>query len=130
VQLRLLIGLYCVRDQFSCDKPDLFFKGRDASGQMEGTQPIGARPPAYRHDVEESMDLRLGIASPVNTLKAANFAHLSDFTLLHAVLRRLYIPMSCQETQEFTLSITSFSRCFCEDVVQCSLKFFFLMDCE
>eukprot|EP00931_Biecheleriopsis_adriatica_P090506 TRINITY_DN64485_c0_g1_i1.p1 TRINITY_DN64485_c0_g1~~TRINITY_DN64485_c0_g1_i1.p1 ORF type:complete len:365 (+),score=75.60 TRINITY_DN64485_c0_g1_i1:58-1152(+) len=128
VQLRLLCGLFCGRDHFSYDKPDLFFKGRDATGLMEST-PIAARPPSHRED-EDSRDARLGQAPPVNTIKAANFAHFSDLSLLHAVLRRLYLPMSCQETQEFTLSITSFSRCFCEDVVQCSLKFFFLMDCE
>mmetsp|Transcript_121574 Transcript_121574/g.210294 ORF Transcript_121574/g.210294 Transcript_121574/m.210294 type:complete len:91 (+) Transcript_121574:1-273(+) len=50
--------------------------------------------------------------------------------MLHVVLPRLYIPIGCQESQEFVLSITSFSRCFCEDVIQCSVKFFFLMDCQ
>eukprot|EP00435_Cladocopium_sp_Y103_P036423 s161_g9.t1 len=94
---------------------------------MEGT-PIAARPPAHRED-EDSQDLRLGRATPVNTIKAANFAHLNDLSLLHLVLRRHYVPISCQETQEFTISIASFSRCFCEDV-QCSLKFFFIMDCQ
>eukprot|EP00437_Effrenium_voratum_P046243 CAMPEP_0181523578 /NCGR_PEP_ID=MMETSP1110-20121109/67973_1 /TAXON_ID=174948 /ORGANISM="Symbiodinium sp., Strain CCMP421" /LENGTH=348 /DNA_ID=CAMNT_0023654253 /DNA_START=18 /DNA_END=1060 /DNA_ORIENTATION=- len=128
VQFRLLIGMFCSRDHFSYDKPDLFFKGRDATGLMEGA-PIAARPPAHR-DEEETQDLRLGRATPVNTIKAANFAHLNDLSLLHLVLRRHYVPISCQETQEFTLSIASFSRCFCEDVVQCSLKFFFIMDCE
>lgn len=128
VQLRLLIGMFCSRDHFSYDKPDLFFKGRDSSGLMEGT-PIAARPPAHRED-EDSQDLRLGRATPVNTIKAANFAHLNDLSLLHLVLRRHYVPISCQETQEFTISIASFSRCFCEDVVQCSLKFFFIMDCQ
>ncbi|CAE7245669.1 kmo [Symbiodinium pilosum] len=128
VQLRLLFGMFCSRDHFSYDKPDLFFKGRDGSGLMEGT-PIAARPPAHREE-EDTSDLRLGRAMPVNTIKAANFAHFNDLALLHLVLRRHYLPISCQETQEFTLSITSFSRCFCEDVVQCSLKFFFIMDCQ
>eukprot|EP00438_Fugacium_kawagutii_P011512 Skav228311 [mRNA] locus=scaffold4453:58776:75468:+ [translate_table: standard] len=128
VQLRLLIGMFCSRDHFSYDKPDLFFKGRDSNGLMEGT-PIAARPPSHR-DEEETQDLRLGRATPVNTIKAANFAHLNDLSLLHLVLRRHYVPISCQEMQEFTISIASFSRCFCEDVVQCSLKFFFIMDCE
>lgn len=128
VQLRLLIGMFCSRDHFSYDKPDLFFKGRDTSGLMEGP-PIAARPPVHRED-EDPQDLRLGRATPVNTIKAANFAHLNDLSLLHLVLRRHYVPISCQETQEFTISIASFSRCFCEDVVQCSLKFFFIMDCE
>ncbi|CAE7440744.1 kmo [Symbiodinium sp. CCMP2456] len=128
VQLRLLFGMFCSRDHFSYDKPDLFFKGRDSSGMMEGT-PIAARPPAHREE-EDTSDLRLGRAMPVNTIKAANFAHFNDLALLHLVLRRHYLPISCQETQEFTMSITSFSRCFCEDVVQCSLKFFFIMDCQ
>ncbi|CAE7558299.1 unnamed protein product [Symbiodinium natans] len=128
VQLRLLFGMFCSRDHFSYDKPDLFFKGRDTSGLMEGT-PIAARPPAHREE-EDTSDLRLGRAMPVNTIKAANFAHFNDLALLHLVLRRHYLPISCQETQEFTMSITSFSRCFCEDVVQCSLKFFFIMDCQ
>mmetsp|Transcript_41834 Transcript_41834/g.97405 ORF Transcript_41834/g.97405 Transcript_41834/m.97405 type:complete len:193 (-) Transcript_41834:99-677(-) len=127
VQVRLLFGMFCSRDQFSYDKPDLFFKGRDASGAMEGT-PIAARPP--QREEEDTSDLRLGRAMPVNTIKAANFAHFNDLSLLHLVLRRHYLPITCQETQEFTLSITSFSRCFCEDVVQCSLKFFFIMDCQ
>eukprot|EP00439_Symbiodinium_sp_Y106_P070576 s3234_g12.t1 len=128
VQLRLLFGMFCSRDHFSYDKPDLFFKGRDNSGMMEGA-PIAARPPAHREE-EDTSDLRLGRAMPVNTIKAANFAHFNDLALLHLVLRRHYLPISCQETQEFTMSITSFSRCFCEDVVQCSLKFFFIMDCQ
>lgn len=128
VQLRLILGLFCGRDHFSYDKPDLFFKGRDFTGLMDSS-PIAARPPANRQE-EDAMDLRLGRSPPVNAIKAANFAHVSDLALIHAVLKRLYIPMSCQESQEFVLSVTSFSRCFCEDVVQCSLKFFFLMDCE
>merc|ERR1712039_843985 len=57
-------------------------------------------------------------------------AHFSDLAMLHGVITRLYVPMNCLKTQEFTKSITSFSRCFCEDVVQCCVKFFFLMDCE
>lgn len=60
----------------------------------------------------------------------ANCAHFSDLSMLHAVITRVYIPLRCQETQEFVLSLSSFSRCFCEDVVQCSVKFFFLMDCK
>lgn len=35
-----------------------------------------------------------------------------------------------KETQEFVKSASNFSRCFCEDIVQCSVKFFFLMDYE
>jgi len=128
VQLRLLAGLFLARDHFSYDKPDLFLKGRDARGWLEG-QPLAALPPGGRED-EEHAELRGDRVVPVNTVKAANFAHFCDFAMLHGVITRLYVPMSCQETQEFTLSITSFSRCFCEDVVQCSLKFFFLMDCE
>mmetsp|Transcript_183330 Transcript_183330/g.581372 ORF Transcript_183330/g.581372 Transcript_183330/m.581372 type:complete len:466 (+) Transcript_183330:103-1500(+) len=66
---------------------------------------------------------------PVNTIKMANCAHFSDLGMLHSVLMRLYVPIDCKETQEFIVSASSFSRCFCEDVVQCSVKFFFLMDC-
>lgn len=129
VQLRLLAGLFLSRDQFSYDKPDLFLKGRDASGWLEG-QPLAALPPGGREDEEQHAELRGDRVVPVNTVKAANLAHFCDLAMLHGVIARLYIPMSCQETQEFVKSVTSFSRCFCEDVVQCSVKFFFLMDCE
>jgi len=129
VQLRLLVGLFLAGDHFSYDKPDLFFKGRDAHGMFDGV-PIAARPPLNRED-DEHLDLpRADRAPPLNTIKAANCAHFSDLSMLHVVLTRLYIPLSCQETQEFIISATSFSRCFCEDVVQCSVKFFFLMDCD
>eukprot|EP00415_Alexandrium_ostenfeldii_P001229 UN1229 len=129
LQMRLLVGLFIGSDNFSYDKPDLFFKGRDAHGMLDGV-PIAARPPLNR-DEDEAMDgLHSDRSPPLNTIKAANCAHFSDLLMLHAVLNRLYIPLSCQETQEFTLSATSFSRCFCEDVVQCSVKFFFLMDCD
>lgn len=126
VQLRLLAGLFCKHDRFSYDKPDLFLKGRDVHGMLDGT-PIAARPPARRD--EDQLELLSGDHSPpVNAIKAANCAHFSDLSLLHAVISRIYIPLSCQGTQEFIVSATSFSRCFCEDVVQCSVKFFFLMD--
>jgi len=126
VQLRLLVGLFCTQDRFSYDKPDLFFRGRDIHGMVEGT-PIAARPPARRD--EDHLELPPGYQSPpVNAIKAANCAHFSDLSLLHAVISRIYIPLSCQGTQEFVISATSFSRCFCEDIVQCSVKFFFLMD--
>merc|ERR1719362_35903 len=126
VQLRLLAGLFCMHDRFSYDKPDLFFRGRDIHGMLDGT-PIAARPPARRD--EDPLELPVGDQSPpVNAIKAANCAHFSDLSLLHAVISRIYIPLSCQGTQEFIISATSFSRCFCEDVVQCSVKFFFLMD--
>lgn len=129
VQLRLLVGMYCSGDNFSYDKPDLFFKGRDMHGMLDGI-PIAARPPPNPDD-DDQLDLPRGDrAPPLNTIKVANCAHLSDLSLLHAVIARLYIPLSCQETQEFVISATSFSRCFCEDVVQCSVKFFFLMDCD
>ena len=90
--------------------------------RTEGT-PIAARPPS--HHAEEAPSFRSqapgssghsGSASrkghtcpcpiwagassgQVNTLKAANFAHLNDLALLHLVLRRHYVPISCQETQ-------------------------------
>mmetsp|Transcript_183328 Transcript_183328/g.581356 ORF Transcript_183328/g.581356 Transcript_183328/m.581356 type:complete len:419 (+) Transcript_183328:60-1316(+) len=44
VQARMLVGLCCSRDHFTYDKPDLFFKGRDAHGMLEGT-PIAASAP-------------------------------------------------------------------------------------
>lgn len=37
VQLRLLVGMFCSRDHFSYDKPDLFFKGRDSVGLRLGS---------------------------------------------------------------------------------------------
>ncbi|CAL1132771.1 unnamed protein product [Cladocopium goreaui] len=96
---------------------------------------IGPRHTSRKHPVTSKGLAKQSICdcsptSEVNTIKAANFAHLNDLSLLHLVLRRHYVPISCQETQEFTISIASFSRCFCEDVVQCSLKFFFIMDCQ
>jgi len=129
VQLRLLAGMFCTSDRFSYDKPDLFFKGRDASGATEGTR-IAARPPANREDEDLLDPARVDRPPPHGAIKAANLAHISDLSMLHGVLVRLYVPLGCQETQEFVTSITSFSRCFCEDVVQCSVKFFFLMDCQ
>jgi hypothetical protein len=130
VQIRLLFGIYCERDHFSYDKPDLFFKGRDLyNGATEGPR-IAAPPPVVPDDEDPLDSARASRPVPHPAIKAANLAHLSDLSMLHAVLARLYIPIGCQETQEFISSATSFSRCFCEDVVQCSLKFFFLMDCE
>mmetsp|Transcript_13427 Transcript_13427/g.31573 ORF Transcript_13427/g.31573 Transcript_13427/m.31573 type:complete len:372 (-) Transcript_13427:118-1233(-) len=131
VQLRMMLGLFCSCDRFSYDKPDLFFKGRDARGVTDGV-PISARPPGAQDDEEEPSELSQQIDHPPNMgiIKVASSAHLSDLYLMHSVLVRLYIPIGCQETQEFVVSATSFSRCFCEDVVQCSVKFFFLMDCE
>lgn len=161
VQLRLVLGLFCQRDNFSYDKPDLFFTDRDVHGMLE-CPPIAARSPSTAtatmgdegmggaagsgdhglpfeelDELEEDDDGGLSDLVhaqdrpvPTNTIKVANCAHLSDLSLLHGVLARLYVPLNCQETQEFTVSATSFSRCFCEDVVQCSVKFFFLMDCE
>lgn len=129
VQLRLLCGLFCAGDRFSYDKPDLFFKGRDAHG-------VAGMPAPGRHmpiQEDEEGELARGggdRAPPVNTVKVANCAHLSDMTMLNAVISRLYVPVSCQETQEFVKSASNFSRCFCEDIVQCSVKFFFLMDYE
>mmetsp|Transcript_107978 Transcript_107978/g.312018 ORF Transcript_107978/g.312018 Transcript_107978/m.312018 type:complete len:380 (-) Transcript_107978:54-1193(-) len=128
VQLRLLCGLFCASDLFSYDKPDLFFKGRDAHG-MSDSLPMPGRQLGLRDD-EESDLARGDRAPPVNTIKVANCAHFSDMAMLHAVIIRLYVPVSCQETQEFVKSASNFSRCFCEDVVQCSVKFFFLMDYE
>lgn len=132
VELRLLLGLFLSDDRFSYDKPDLFFKGRDVPGMLEGT-PLSARPASATGPTGEASDLselRSDWSPPVSAIKAANFAHLSSLSMLHTVLCRLYIPLGYRETQEFVVSITSFSRCFCEDVVQCSVKFFFLMDCE
>lgn len=151
VQLRLLCGLCCAADQFAYDKPDLFFKGRDTHCTSE-TLPFAARPPTAREVVvrsstatpprttasgssagreEEALQpLQTDVPMPLGTIKVANLAHISDLMMLHVVLTRLYIPIGCQESQEFVLSITSFSRCFCEDVIQCSVKFFFLMDCQ
>jgi len=129
VQLRLLVGLFLGGDNFSYDKPDLFFKGRDAHGMLDG-MPMAAQPPLHREDDDPAEALHSDRAPPLAAIKAANCAHFSDLLMLHAVLTRLYIPLSCQETQEFILSAASFSRCFCEDVVQCSVKFFFLMDCD
>lgn len=138
VQLRLVFGLFCSCDQFSYDKPDLFFKGRDARGMLEGA-PMAARPPgsgATRNSAEDEEEntvletSHIDRAPPVNTIKLANCAEFSDLSMLHAVITRIYVPISCQETQEFIVSVTSFSRCFCEDLVQCCVKFFFLMDCE
>jgi len=128
MQLRLLCGLFRVNDHFSYDKPDLFFAGRDNFGMMDGP-PVSARLPTDREE-EESDALRLDRSPPVNTIKVANFAHFSDMFMLHTVLVCLYTPLSCRETQEFIQSATSFSRCFCEDVVQCILKFFYLVDYE
>eukprot|EP00928_Gymnodinium_smaydae_P027863 TRINITY_DN21408_c0_g1_i2.p1 TRINITY_DN21408_c0_g1~~TRINITY_DN21408_c0_g1_i2.p1 ORF type:complete len:408 (+),score=87.04 TRINITY_DN21408_c0_g1_i2:66-1226(+) len=138
VQLRLLCGLLCANDHFSYDKPDLLFKGRDVhAGATEGPRIAAAAPesPAAALAGEEEAGAASGrlaadCAVPFPAIKAANLAHLSDLSLLHAVLQRLYIPPGCQETQEFITSITAFSRCYCQDVVQCSLKFFFLMDCK
>merc|ERR1712032_170560 len=79
---------------------------------------------------ERSEPWRVDLPPPHSTIKVANLAQLSDLSLLHAVLMRLYVPLSCQESQEFVVSITSFSRCLCEDVIQCSVKFFFLLDIE
>jgi len=140
VQLRQCFGLFCAGDQFSYDKPDLFFKGRDIHGMLEGP-PIAARPPVSQEEemrgdpssdaLQDQNDLAQALRPPpVNAIKLTNFAHISDLSLLHAVLTRLYIPLHCQETQEFIVSVTSFSRCFCEDVIQCCVKFFFLMDIE
>jgi len=151
-QLRLLCGLCCAADQFAYDKPDLFFKGRDTYCTAESL-PFAARPPTAREVVvrsstatpsrttaasgssaareEEALQpLHADVPLPLGTIKVANLAHISDLMMLHVVLTRLYIPIGCQESQEFVLSITSFSRCFCEDVIQCSVKFFFLMDCQ
>jgi len=129
VQLRLVLGLFCDGDHFSIDKPDLFFKGRDVNAEF-GEVRVVARPPAGQ-EMEDLTELAsLSRPPPVGTIKVANCAQLCDLSLVHAVLTRLYIPIGCQETQEFVLSITSFSRCFCEDVVQCSIKCFFLMDVE
>lgn len=129
VQLRMLLGLFWHSDQFAFDKPDLFFKGGDARGVIEGT-PIAARPPSTVEEEDTLDPMRADRLPPLGAIKVANFCQLSDLAMLHEVLVRLYIPVSCQETQEFVASIASFSRCFCEDVVQCSVKFFFLMDCE
>jgi len=133
VQLRLLCGLFWSRDQFSYDKPDLFFKGRDAHGMLEGP-PILALAPTATSTARAEPGIEGGVRGdetpPVNAIKAAGCAHFSDLSMLHVVITRMHIPLSCQETQEFVLSISSFSRCFCEDVVQCSVKFFFLMDCK
>jgi len=127
VQLRLLMGLCCTGDHFSYDKPDLFFKGRDPYA----VQAPAAFAGAANHNDEEFSDLwRFDRPPPQSTIKVANLAQLSDLSLLHAVLMRLYVPLSCQESQEFVVSITSFSRCLCEDVIQCSVKFFFLLDIE
>mmetsp|Transcript_38145 Transcript_38145/g.108068 ORF Transcript_38145/g.108068 Transcript_38145/m.108068 type:complete len:388 (+) Transcript_38145:67-1230(+) len=143
VQARMLVGLCCSRDHFTYDKPDLFFKGRDAHGMLEGT-PIAASAPGVVVDSQGGEpDVGRGGGGggggsgggggargvPVNTIKMANCAHFSDLGMLHSVLMRLYVPIDCKETQEFIVSASSFSRCFCEDVVQCSVKFFFLMDC-
>jgi len=117
VQFRLVCGLFLSRDLFSYDKPDLFFKGRDIHGMLEGT-PISARPSAPNDN--ETL-ARGDDIPPVNAIKAANCAHFSDLSMLHAVITRVYIPLSCQETQEFILSVSSFSRCFCEDFCCCFL---------
>lgn len=129
VQLRMLLGLFWSADQFSFDKPDLFFKGADARGIVEG-RPIAAQPPANMEDDDMLDPMRADRLPPLSVIKVANFCQLSDLALLHEVLVRLYIPVSCQETQEFVASMTSMSRCFCQDVVQCSVKFLYLMDCE
>lgn len=140
VQLRQFCGLFCDGDHFSYDKPDLFFKGRDADGMLENP-PIAAPPPASleeeiggdpsSHPTQDQSDLATAHRPPpVSVIKIANFAHISDLSLLHVVLSRLYMPLHCQETQEFIVSATSFSRCFCEDVIQCCVKLFFLMDIE
>merc|ERR1719362_2843873 len=71
VQLRLLAGLFCMHDRFSYDKPDLFFKGRDIHGMLEGS-PISAYPPiATTHDNEVPM-VRGDDAPPIHAIKAAN----------------------------------------------------------
>jgi len=155
VQLRLLLGLFISRDLFAYDKPDLFFKGADGRTAIDGV-PVAARVPLSQLEDSSHFTQMSGNSStagsasllsssparevgqhfvvdrppPWNTIKLANFAHISDLSMLHAVLNRLYIPIHCQETQEFVVSVTAFSRCFCEDIVQCSVKFFFLMDCE
>lgn len=141
VQLRQLCGLFCSADQFAYDKPDLFFKGRDttaAASDSLGT-PLAAgsantspsaRDPGIREELDRLEPWRIDRPPPTATIKIANLAQLSDLSLLHAVLTRLYIPIGSQESQEFMVSITSYSRCFCEDIIQCTIKFFFLMDCE
>lgn len=138
VQLRLLVGLFWPQDLFAYDKPDLFFKGADACSWRDATR--GASMAAA--SVEDGLTSSEGIFGAtdrppsinavklINTMKVVNAAHLCDISMLHAVLVRLYVPIGCQETQEFVVSATSFSRCFCEDVVQCIVKFFFLLDCD
>jgi hypothetical protein len=150
VQLRLLCGLFSSVDQFAYDKPDLFFKGRDPLSDSLNSPLATVRPlvqagassgaardlvPSGREGEEQEQVEPWRIDRPPSsatkaTVKVANVAHLSDLALLHAVITRLYVPLGCQESQEFVISVTSFSRCFCEDIIQCSVKFFFLMDCE
>eukprot|EP00927_Polykrikos_kofoidii_P066016 TRINITY_DN61696_c0_g1_i1.p1 TRINITY_DN61696_c0_g1~~TRINITY_DN61696_c0_g1_i1.p1 ORF type:complete len:363 (+),score=50.13 TRINITY_DN61696_c0_g1_i1:325-1413(+) len=138
VQLRLLLGLFCGADSFSYDKPDLFFKGRDAQAIVEAVD--AAPPPTEDNEDEPEPAVPTGrqalevaqVDRPMlrGAVKIANMAHLSDFAMLHASLVRLYIPVESRESQEFTSSVTSFSRCFCEDIIQCCLKFFFFLDIE
>lgn len=102
-QIRMMLSLFRSRDAFSFEKPDLFFKSEDS-------QPF-ARP------------------HPAPSIKVANCAMIWDFTFLGGVLLRYYIPMiDGVESQEFAISINSIARCFCEDIVQVCLKFFFLLD--
>lgn len=114
VQLRLLIGMYCEVDRFSFDKPHFFFKWvRGRTARM-----VAAAPEAvpFNHP------------APSGTTQIVNCAHLCDFAMLHDVMIRFYIPLASREDQEFVASLASFSRCFCEDIVQCTLKLFFLLD--
>eukprot|EP00929_Paragymnodinium_shiwhaense_P081075 TRINITY_DN42354_c0_g1_i2.p1 TRINITY_DN42354_c0_g1~~TRINITY_DN42354_c0_g1_i2.p1 ORF type:complete len:360 (+),score=59.52 TRINITY_DN42354_c0_g1_i2:90-1169(+) len=124
VQIRSIIGLFCSGDRFSYDKPDLFFKGRDLYGGMDGTR-ISALPALGTAD---ELEVTVDRQPHPRVLKCTNLAQLCDLQMLHFVLVRQHIPLRYQETQEFVSSVTAFARCFCEDLVQCSLKFFFLMD--
>lgn len=130
VQARLLLGLFCPQDLFAPDKPDLFFKGADPRTVLG--PPIAARPPSERQSSapDGSLEAVLDRPPPVGAIKLAHAAQLCDLAMLHAILTRLYIPVNCQESQEFVVSVMAFSRCFCEDVVQCTLKFFFILDFE
>lgn len=136
VQARLLLGLFCPQDLFAPDKPDLFFKGGDPRTVLG--PPIAARPPSERQSTatpdigspSASLEAVVDRPPPVGAIKLAHAAQLCDLTMLHAILTRLYIPVNCQESQEFVVSVMAFSRCFCEDVVQCTLKFFFILDFE
>lgn len=140
VQLRQLCGIFNAADQFAYDKPDLFFKGRDTiapTSDSLGIPLAGSststplpRDQGVREELDRFEPWRIDRSPPTGTIKIANLAQLSDLALLHAVLTRLYIPIGSQESQEFMVSVTSYSRCFCEDIIQCTIKFFFLMDCQ